>query len=537
MYPQADGVITSVNTWVNTNEAATLLLVAAISAACGLLWQRMTRRRRRLGWSVLYDEPINQGDPLTPLGHAPQGETAAGNGESPAAPQNMWEIIYQDSDPATPPYKVTNGSLVVVEMRNIGSVPVRESDFDKRGDFNIRFPGRKVVHYKVRDNDRYHQKVYADERAVVRPGVADSFALPSLQVNHNEGFKLLVLLESPTKEPPIRYEKPVIEGSIAGGGFVEHAGPARRRMRVFLAAGAVILLAVGAVVGIKIANQALAPNPACAPGKLDIEGSTAFAPIFNEVVTEYEQRCSQAQITIRAVGSVQGLQDLERNTSSTPIVAMYDGTPEPEPTAPVTGQAVGVIIFSVVGNRSLGAPKFAAGSGGGMSAQAIAQAYEHPFGSGFVPVGRSSVSGTRATFAQEVLGGDDSVESTARPCPAIGSPPPNGVCLEDTTMDLLTYVNDTPNAIGYAESDALPFFPNVGTIPIGGYEPNRQNVLDGKYTFYATEHLDTKGNPGALAHDLISFLKSQYETTQLRDTQFIACADLGGSQIANACDN
>jgi hypothetical protein len=34
MSPQADGVITSVNSWVNTNEAATLL-VAAIGAVCG----------------------------------------------------------------------------------------------------------------------------------------------------------------------------------------------------------------------------------------------------------------------------------------------------------------------------------------------------------------------------------------------------------------------------------------------------------------------------------------------------------------------
>jgi ABC-type phosphate transport system substrate-binding protein len=141
-----------------------------------------------------------------------------------------------------------------------------------------------------------------------------------------------------------------------------------------------------------------------------------------------------------------------------------------------------------------------------------------------------------------MLNGEDSAESNAKQCPAPGSMPPGsmppgGVCLEGTTMELLTYVNDTPNAIGYAESDALPFFPDVSTIPINGYEPTRQNVLDGNYPFFTTEHLYTKGNPSGLEHDLISFLKSQYETTQLRDTEFIACADLDGSQIATACDN
>jgi phosphate transport system substrate-binding protein len=527
MSPQADGVITSINSWVNTNEAATLLLVAAIGAVCGLAWQRLTRQRRRFGWTVLYDEPINQGDPLTP---------AAANGSSPAAQQNMWEIIYKDdSDPDAEGHPVTNGSLLVMEMRNIGSVPIREGDFDEGGDFEIRFPGRTVVHYKVRDNDRYRRKVHQENRVVVRPGETDTFTMPSLQMNHNEGFKLLVLLESPTVERPSQYAKPVIDGSIAGGSFVEYPGPGARRRRILLAAGAALLLAAGAFAGFRLANQALSPSPVCASGKLDIEGSTAFAPIANEVVTEYEQHCPQAQITVRAVGSVQGLQDLEHSTSSTPIVAMYDGRPQLP--VPFASQSVGVIIFSVVGNRSLPSYWFSAG-GRGIDVATIARAYDDPssFNPRFAPVGRSPDSGTRETF-DKMLNGEDSAESNAKQCPAPGSLPPGGVCLEGTTMELLTYVNDTPNAIGYAESDALPFFPDVSTIPINGFEPARQNVLDGNYPFFTTEHLYTNGSPSGLERDLISFLKSQYETAQLRDTEFIACADLGGSRIATACDH
>jgi ABC-type phosphate transport system substrate-binding protein len=102
-------------------------------------------------------------------------------------------------------------------------------------------------------------------------------------------------------------------------------------------------------------------------------------------------------------------------------------------------------------------------------------------------------------------------------------------------MELLTYVNKTPNAIGYAEADALPFFPNVGAIPINGYEPTRTNALNGGYAFLATEHLYTNGIPTGLAADLINFLTSPAVTAQLRDTSFIACADLGGSKLSGDC--
>jgi hypothetical protein len=100
-------------------------------------------------------------------------------------------------------------------------------------------------------------------------------------------------------------------------------------------------------------------------------------------------------------------------------------------------------------------------------------------------------------------------------------------------MELLTDVNATRDAIGYAEADALPFFPNVGAIPVNGFAPTRTNALDGNYKIVTTEHLSTSGVPSGLAADLISFLKSAPVTAQLRATSsFIACGDLAGSALA-----
>lgn len=529
MHPEAERVLTTINAWFNTNEALTLLAVAAVSAFIGWLF-RVARRGRRFGWSVLYDEAINQGDPSAGPGQvvqkaADEEEEEESAGFSP----NMWEIIYQESDKSEL-HKVTNGSLVVIEMRNIGWQPIREADFDDQRDFTLKFPGRRVVHFKVRDNPRYHKLVHQG-RPAPKPGLGDSFALPALQMNHNDGFKLLVLLESQTAEPPAAYDKMQVDGSIQGGNFVEYSRHPGRARRVLITAVA-LAMAGGVVVGVAVANRALAPAPVCASGKADIEGSTAFAPVFNEVATEYEQDCPDAQITVRGVGSVQGLADLEQNTSTTPVIAMYDGLPEQAPDAQYTARAVGVIIFAVVGNRSLPANLFAVGNGGGLTDQQISQAFEDPHAGGldFAPVGRSSVSGTREAFVNDVLNGDDRSEQEAGSCPSA-----TGVCLEATTMDLLSYVNETPDAIGYAEADALPFFPDVGAIPVNGYQPTRANALNGDYTFIATEHLYTDGIPSGLTADLIDFLTSPAVTAQLRDTSFVACSDLGGSKLGGTC--
>lgn len=519
MHPEASRILTTLNSWVNTNEVLTLLVVATISGLAGWLAQ-VVRRRRKFGWCVLYDERINLSHPSNPN-------------------PSMWQVVYQDGANLARP--VTNGSLVVLELRNTGWQPIRKDDFDgidRKRDFTLRFPRRRVVHFKIRDNDRYHDAVAA-EQIVLEPGKHNAFNLPGLQMNHRDGFQILVLLESPTPEqlaadPAAGDEDEVrvkVEGSIQGGKFVEYNRHSSRT-RVVLATAVALSAVAGVIVGVTLANRALAPAPVCASGQVDIEGSTAFAPVFNQVVTEYEQHCPGAHITVRGTGSVRGLTDLEQNQGTTPVIAMYDGLPEQPPDPRFVQRPVGVIIFAVVGNRSLPANLFAVGSGAGLTDTQITRAYASPHAGGldFVPVGRSSVSGTRAAFVRDVLNGNDAAEQGGGACPSA-----RGVCLEPTTMDLLSYVDQTPGAIGYAEADALPFFPDVGAIPVNGYEPTRGNALDGHYTFLATEHLYTNGVPSGLVADLISFLTSQPVIDQLRDTSYIACADLGGSKLDGAC--
>jgi len=305
------------------------------------------------------------------------------------------------------------------------------------------------------------------------------------------------------------------------------------RFRAGLALTVVLALVFGVAGGVALANRALAPDPTCAQGTITFDGSSAFAPIMNQVATEYVQHCPRAQINVHAIGSAAGLADLAHSTK-TPVVAMSDGLPQQPPGAQYVGRPVGVVIFAVVGNRvSLPGDIFTAGSGGGMSAGQIAQAFEHPGSTGikFVPVDRQAGSGTSNAFSRDVLRGQ---YASAGSCPQ-----PRGACDETTTLKLLTYVNKTHRAIGYAEADALPFFPRVGAIPISvngvGYAPTRLNALNGHYSFYATEYLYTNGVPDGLEADVIDFLMSNAVATQLRDTSFISCSDVSKSDLSSAC--
>ena len=541
MHPQADGFLSTLNVWIDTPQVFSGLIGAAITGVVGLLISAYVGRRR-LGYTVLYDQPVNQGHP---------GERAAAGQANPSL--RMWDIVYHDHATAAPEYRVTNGSLVVMRLRNIGWRTIKDDDFN-RDKFTVTFPGRRVVHFKVRDNREYHKAVdeaqqpgSGTEFGVAKPGVSDQFSLPATTLERGEGFEVLTLLEdAPGSREGNR--NPTVSGHIAAGKIREYGRRPRRWRYAAALLTVAALTAAGVIVGVKIANRGLALSPVCGQGRLTVEGSTAFAPILNQVVTEYEQLCGGAQITVSAVGSVAGLNDLKAAAGDPGLIAMYDGLPADDPGLAYDARPVGDIIFAVVGNRSLRQQKegvFTPGANGGMTRQQIADAYLYPGNGSYHPAGRADNSGTRQVFAQTILRGYDDADraenaasgrTCAQPSAELSSAGPSaGVCLAQTTMDVLRYVSATHDALGYAEDDALTFFPNVAAVPVDGYAPTRANALDGSYKFLATEHLYTDGPPRGLAADLIGFLTSAPVTAQLRATSFIACADLAGSRLSGDC--
>jgi len=544
MHPEAGAALAALLPRIDTSALVRASLSGVLS---GLLTAafitvvtrgyRRLRPPRRVGYDILSSKPIGQVSTSArrrwPYRWLLNTRQAAAASATPG--RAMWRPAITDkagrpiTDGEGRLITVENASQVEVEIRHIGRESIRKEDFADDDPFTVRFPGRRVMDFQVAWA-RLLNPALGDGGAAPKPGESDSFTLPPLRMNPQESFRLEALLTDPQPNQDSGPKRPtvILTGFIDNGGFKRY----RRRLRRWLAAGTamVVALLVGVIVALVVSGgSGPAADLVCVPGSVSFKGSTAFAPIVNQVAVLYEQSCPKAHITVRAIGSVRGLAELKGQRSARPLIAMYDGQPSWQSLFPgYRSRAVGVVIFAVVGNWHLPRDVFTAG----MTTQEIAQAFAHPlepqpsFVPRFVPVGRSGFSGTRQAFVKYVLGGNDNAELGAGSCPAVDR---NSACLENTTMNLLAYVNSKWYSIGYAEADALLFFPNVRVIPVNGVAPTRANALSGRYRFVATEHLYTRGAPKGLAAAFIKFLTSSTVTADLHRYLFIGCSDLARS--------
>ncbi|MFD0638753.1 PstS family phosphate ABC transporter substrate-binding protein [Catenulispora yoronensis] len=360
-------------------------------------------------------------------------------------------------------------------------------------------------------------------------GKRSTVQLPMFNLNRGSGFRLVVLLDGERDQnTPVTITR---RGGLIGG-RVRQARPNRRRRTAWQAGIAALALVAAASGGVWLANRALTPKALCASGRLQLEGSTAFAPIATIAKNEYEQQCPNAHITVSPVGSGAGLEQFGSTLGASRELAMVDGPPEATP-AGLTAKPVGVVIFAVVANHDVA---------GKLNAETVRDLFTgsgtgalSPSSEGYKLVGRPIGSGTRTTFLDTVTQSNTSAVSSA-PCPAPDSSEPKPAsCTVATTMQLLAYVNATPGAIGYAEADALPFFPSVDVVALDGKLPTRDQALHNGYPFVATENLFRAGDRSDLANDFMSFLTSDAMASRLHNDGFVACSEISGTDISGMC--
>jgi ABC-type phosphate transport system substrate-binding protein len=96
---------------------------------------------------------------------------------------------------------------------------------------------------------------------------------------------------------------------------------------------------------------------------------------------------------------------------------------------------------------------------------------------------------------------------------------------------MLNFVNNTPNAIGYAEAlGAFQGDPQVTALWIDNAQPTKANVLNGSYKYWTVESLYTGPQPTTLATDFLNYLPHYIEANTPND--FITCTD--AAQVAAA---
>jgi len=266
------------------------------------------------------------------------------------------------------------------------------------------------------------------------------------------------------------------------------------------------------------------PKPfkvACAAGSLTLIGSTAFAPIAQEAADYYRHECQpdKIAITVTGIDSAYGLSQARgAQSASDTTIAMYDGT-----SANASGlrpHPLGVLVFSVVAHAGLF-------PGADVSLAELKEIFGQPGGEpGYVRVGRQKGSGSRKALFVSELGSAEPTWTDGSGCP----PPPGALsCTEVSTGNVLTFVNATPDAIGYAQLSgysqiygSLVGYPDVAMLSIGNVAPTKANVLNGSYEYRTVEHLYVPSHPSELASDFLESLQHYLATTPM--SGFIPCS-------------
>ncbi|TDW22320.1 ABC-type phosphate transport system substrate-binding protein [Kribbella kalugense] len=422
---------------------------------------------------------------------------------------------------------VHDPSIVLLRVDNTGTDIEAK---DMQGAVKFTFPGRRIVRMKVVES--HPPDIGELLEADMKPAEyvdTDAITVPKLAINRGDHFKFLLVLSGKGKDV-------THSGYLAGGanGGVYHEprprGPGRRTLMF----GALTLVLVGALVAFFLVDV-LQPPDDCKSGELRLIGSTAVEPTMTELRSAYASKCTNADITIAADGSLSGVQELDSLGPKDPaaagkVIAMSDGPAEDSPN--LSGEAIAVVMFAVVVNRAAD-----------VTALTTAQLRDiytgkvtnwDQLGGRDLPIRMVSRvgpdSGSRRVFRQKVLGGAQELGITSDDCRRDDDATAAKYhrCEVGTTDELLTRVNGIDGAIGYAELGGARKFPQLAAATIDNVVPDTSKVADGSYKFWEVEHAYTYKAPEAksLTAAFLDYVRSTQARPVLERGGLVPCSDL-----------
>jgi ABC-type phosphate transport system substrate-binding protein len=474
--------------------------VALIGTIVVWLVDRYFLRRKRLVYRVQVDAPI---------------------GVFPSSHMVDVEVRYQGA-------VVPDPSIVLLRVDNAGGMDIEPHDVHEKVSFA--FPDRKIVGLEVTE-----AKPEALGEMLERQLDSEKFIetskliLPRTAINRGDSFKFLLVLSG--RGDGVTHSGYLAGGSAGGGVYHEPRprGPGRRTL-IF---GALSLVLVGALVAL-FAVDLLQPPHNCASGQLRIVGSTAVEPTMKELRSAYFAECKSADIVVAANGSRSGTRMLNDTgasdqTAAEEMIAMSDGPAEGEPD--LQGQAVAVVVFAVVVNRAAEVTA--------LTTTQLRDIYAGRFtnwkqlGGRDLPIRMVSRvgpdSGSRRTFREKVLAGDQELGISSDDCKTTDDPVArHHRCEVGTTEELLTRVNGIEGAIGYAELGGSRKYPALTVVSLDGVIADTAKVADRSYKFWEIEHAYTyqAPKPASLQEAFLKYMSSAKARPILVRDELIPCIDL-----------
>ncbi len=252
----------------------------------------------------------------------------------------------------------------------------------------------------------------------------------------------------------------------------------------------------------------------CATGTIQATGSTALQPLVKAVATDYQKKCSNANITIGGGGSSTGLKNAQDGSSAIGDSDIFaDKAKYPD----IVDNQVAVVVFSIVINSKVT----------GVTNLTSAQMKDIYTGKTknwsalggpnlpIVAVSRPAGSGTRVTFETFVLGAKESIT---------GNP------VASSSGEVANTVNQTDGAVSYVASDFAKKN-NLTVVKLDGNDDSDANVMNNTYKFWNIEHMYTKGAASGLAMSFIDFVKGPDEAANRLQQGFLDISKMSADAI------
>ncbi len=254
----------------------------------------------------------------------------------------------------------------------------------------------------------------------------------------------------------------------------------------------------------------------CISGSLTAAGSTALQPLVAAVAKDYETKCSSASITVGLGGSSVGLADAENGSA---LIGDSDVFPKTGLDTDLVDHQVAIVVFTLVINSKVTGVT-------NLTTAQIKSIYNgsvknwSSLGGPNLPItviSRPTTSGTRATFANYILGGPETITGPSN-------------LISDSTGTVATEVGQTSGAIGYVTTNAAKK-DSLTMLNIDGSAPTASLVESNTYKFWNIEHMFTKGKPTDLAQALIDYMGSSQGDQEAATLGFVPIAQMQASAL------
>ncbi|MFJ4337000.1 substrate-binding domain-containing protein [Streptomyces sp. NPDC088915] len=508
--------------WLTSeNLVAVVTALVGVLVSVGVAWyQWWVPRQRRIGYRVQLD-------------------TAIGGAASGAAASTGTAVRrgYFDASPG-----LEDATLVLLRIENDGALAVTTdhyTDGDDQG-LTVEFEGRHVKAVVVTAPDHPRLLSHFPDTWTGPAEGATSIALPKVPLNRGSSYKLLVLLGGGPIGGAVRVDGSLAEGRVHPTRSITPDDKPPVFSRAALSVTVLLTACVVALAAI-IVREEPPPPIGCARGTLTVTGSTAFAPVAEELAKEYEEDCAGATVIVDTHGSTTGVRALDaagRKAAAAKegppaVVALSDGH-KPNGHPELRETMVAVSLFTLVVHDGIPVAD--------LDRERIQGIYRgditnwSALGGPNLPirlVSRNAGSGTREVFQRRVLGenepGNSSLDCEHRDGPRARVTR----CELDSTEQVLDTVARLPGAIGYGELRASGAVKGLHRVAIDGRDADVDALGTSGYPYREIEYAYTWGEPPAdsLTASFLTYLTRGGGQDVVRVHGHLPCATPKGLRI------